>query len=217
MVRLLTITILIISALLLAHCNRAKLGTAGEEQNSNTKSGIESCSISSAEDDGLLAVITCPDGSSMSIPKVNDGENGSDGAHGVNGTSCSVDQVQGGAMIVCSDNSQAFIKDGADGHSCGVSSVNSYASLIECTDGSSSLIDLSSMVQYFVEEIIDPCGDDPNNYDEVLMKFNNGDLLAYFQSGSKRFLTLLTPGSYQTTDAQKCKFSIDSAGNVIEL
>ena len=214
MVRFLIIFLLIISSFLLSHCQRARLGVANDPNDENTKSGIESCSISHAEDDNSLAVITCPDGSSLSIPKVSDG---TDGINGVNGTSCSVEAVQDGAMIVCEDGSQAFVKNGENGHSCSVSSINAYSSLIECTDGSQSLIDLNSMAQHQIQEIIDPCGDDPNNFDEVLMKFNNGSILAYFQSGSKRFLTLLTPGNYKTTDAQKCKFNVDNNGNVSDL
>lgn len=57
-------------------------------------------------------------------------------------------------------------------------------------------------------EVIDPCGDYEDGYDEVIFKLNSGDLMSYFETGSRRFLTLLTPGKYQTTDNQKCKFEI---------
>lgn len=58
--------------------------------------------------------------------------------------------------------------------------------------------------------VIDPCGDNPNKHDEILLVLNNGDILAYFESGNKRFLSLLECGTnYRTTDSQKCHFSLD--------
>lgn len=57
-------------------------------------------------------------------------------------------------------------------------------------------------------EVIDPCGPNESGYDEVIFRLNTGDLMAYFESGSRRFLTLLTPGNYVTTDDQKCNFQI---------
>lgn len=67
-----------------------------------------------------------------------------------------------------------------------------------------------------VTDIIDPCGDFSGKFDEVLLQLSNGAFVAYFkESGSREFLTVLTDGNYQTTDAQKCNFSIVS-GNYLE-
>lgn len=63
---------------------------------------------------------------------------------------------------------------------------------------------------------IDPCGDGPG-FDEVLLRTSQGDLLAYFESGNKRFLTVLVEGTYRTTDKQRCRFRVDNLRNVIEL
>lgn len=66
-----------------------------------------------------------------------------------------------------------------------------------------------------VISFIDPCGDGPS-YDEVIMKTSTGQLMAYFedQGRSKRFLTLLSPGQYETTDQQGCRFTVNSNGSV---
>ena len=63
------------------------------------------------------------------------------------------------------------------------------------------------------EAIIDPCGDGPG-FDEVIIKTTKGRLIVYFEDGGKRFLTILTAGSYRTTDRQSCFFSVDAMGNI---
>jgi prefoldin subunit 5 len=59
-----------------------------------------------------------------------------------------------------------------------------------------------------IVEFIDPCGDNPNQFDEVLMVTSGGNYIAYFQQGNRRFLTVLPNGNYMTTDRQECRFSI---------
>ena len=59
-----------------------------------------------------------------------------------------------------------------------------------------------------IEQIVDPCGDHPGHYDEVLLLLSDGSILAYFGHRSKRFLTKLSDGNYRTTDKQKCVFSV---------
>ena len=59
-----------------------------------------------------------------------------------------------------------------------------------------------------VSEIIDPCGDKANQYDEHLIKLSDGKIIAYFEQNGNRFLTILPDGSYRTTDNQACNFSI---------
>jgi len=64
-------------------------------------------------------------------------------------------------------------------------------------------------------EIIDPCGDKPGAYDEVLVRIDDGRLVAYFESGGTRFLTILLQNvTYQTTDSQACVFHLDSNNQV---
>lgn len=66
-----------------------------------------------------------------------------------------------------------------------------------------------------VLEYILPCGDRYSAFDEVLVKTSSGKLLAYFESGGKRFLTLLEPGQYSTTDGGNCKFTVNSNNQIV--
>lgn len=70
---------------------------------------------------------------------------------------------------------------------------------------------------YTVTEIIDPCGDVPNVYDEVLLKLANGQILASFSQNGSALTTrfsLIPAGTYQTTDGTGCVFSVSSSGVV---
>jgi hypothetical protein len=64
-------------------------------------------------------------------------------------------------------------------------------------------------------EVIDPCGDYEDGYDEVIFRLSTGDLMSYFETGKRRFLTLLTPGKYITTDNQRCEFEVTDDFEVI--
>lgn len=66
----------------------------------------------------------------------------------------------------------------------------------------------------FAIEIVDPCGKQ-SDHDEVVLKFSDGTLVAYFQHGRNRFLTELAVGTYHTTDGTKCKFHVFDNGEVI--
>lgn len=68
----------------------------------------------------------------------------------------------------------------------------------------SQLIILQGYTQ--IVSFIDPCGDGPG-YDEIILQTTQG-YVAYFESGSNRFLSVLPNGNYQTTDQQACNFSI---------
>jgi hypothetical protein len=54
-------------------------------------------------------------------------------------------------------------------------------------------------------EVIDPCGPG-SSYDEVILRLNDGRLVALY----KKSLIILTPGNYKTSDAQKCKYTVES-------
>lgn len=65
-------------------------------------------------------------------------------------------------------------------------------------------------VQENIVEFIDPCGDGPG-FDEVILKTSSGKFVAYFENGGDRFLTVITNGSYRTTDAQRCNFTVSGS------
>jgi len=67
-----------------------------------------------------------------------------------------------------------------------------------------------------VKEYVDPCGNGPS-FDEVLMRTSSGKLVAHFSSGALEFFTLLTPGSYVTTDSQACQFTVTNDGKVCDV
>lgn len=60
--------------------------------------------------------------------------------------------------------------------------------------------------------IIDPCGDNVGQFDEVLFQLKdsqgNTSIIGYFEQGNKRYLSTLPDGNYRTTDNQACNFSI---------
>jgi hypothetical protein len=86
------------------------------------------------------------------------------------------------------------------------------ASLQELSDELQALQDATSMG---IVAVIDPCGDGPG-FDEVILQLADGTLIAYFESGSRRHLSILGPGNYQTTDQQQCLFSVDSNLEVLD-
>lgn len=64
--------------------------------------------------------------------------------------------------------------------------------------------------------LLNPCGDAPGIYDEVFMKLSNGTVLVSFSddwTGHNTRLSVITPGTYQTTDGDNCIFTINVSGN----
>ena len=51
---------------------------------------------------------------------------------------------------------------------------------------------------------------DGNGFDEIILRTKSGKLVAYFESGGNRFLSVLVPGSYRTTDQQMCAFTVNA-------
>lgn len=66
-----------------------------------------------------------------------------------------------------------------------------------------------------VIDLIDPCPTvNSSSYKEMLFRLSNRKLVAYFEDGGKRFLTVLTAGNYETTDKRACKFTVDNNNNI---
>ena len=122
------------------------------------------------------------------------------GPAGSDGSSCSVDQVTEGVLIQCDDGSAAIVYNGVNGS--------------DGEDGSDGQ-DGASPLLY----TLDPCGSQ-TQYDEVILVFEINDSLiyiAYFESGTRRYLTSLIEGpTYQTTDGTECKFQLLN-GAIIEI
>lgn len=75
-----------------------------------------------------------------------------------------------------------------------------------------TLTNLDSSLNYSVTGMIDVCGDHLGHFDEIILKTKSGKYIAYFEQGSKRFLSELSPGNYQTTDNQACNFTVTTNG-----
>gem|GEM_PF-6085266 len=77
-----------------------------------------------------------------------DGQDGTPGADGQDGTSCTVVETEAGALITCTDGTQALVANGQDGNP-GANGQNGTSCTVEdtvdgaritCTDGSQALI-----------------------------------------------------------------------------
>lgn len=81
-----------------------------------------------------------------------------------------------------------------------------------------ALVQIATLQGYKnIVSIIDPCGDAVNVHDEVLLKLSDGKILASFSdttAGKNTRFSVLTQGSYVTTDGSNCSFSVDASGNV---
>jgi hypothetical protein len=70
---------------------------------------------------------------------------------------------------------------------------------------------------YMTTELINPCGDASGVNDEVLLRLYNGIILASLSdkfNGNNTRLSVLSPGTYSTTDDDHCTFTITSDGQI---
>lgn len=61
----------------------------------------------------------------------------------------------------------------------------------------------------------DFCGTKAGVYNEIGMVTSSGKIVAYFENGSSRFLSVLKDGSYITSDGTACYFTVSGNGTVI--
>lgn len=133
-----------------------------------------------------------------------DGINGTNGADGVNGTN-GTDGINGTNGIDGTNGANGV--DGQDGTD-GVNGTNG-------TNGQDGAAAPAS--PFTPVALVDPCGDAPGIYDEVFIKMANGLLVASFSdtaAGHNTRFSILTPGSYTTTDGDNCTFTV-SPGFII--
>ena len=62
--------------------------------------------------------------------------------------------------------------------------------------------------------VIDPCGDDEDSPDEILLRLNDSTLVSFYKHRRSEFLTSVEPGDYVTDDKQECEFTVDEDLNV---
>ena len=108
------------------------------------------------------------------------------------------------------DNSAAIalLQSQIVNHNSRITSLESLVASLQTTTNN-LLVDVAQLESNEnIVEFIDPCGNWSGGYDEVILKTSSGKLLAYFENGSRRFLSLLTPGSYRVTDGSNCNFTV---------
>lgn len=180
---------------------KGKAGTSG-------KDGVNGTSCSTEQMVGG-ALITCTDGTQSVLLDGVAGSNGQDGNQGPAGdTGAQGAQGQPGTQGPQGDKGDKGDageqgpagQDGAQG-----------AQGTQGTPGEQG--PAAPTPEYQVTEIIDPCGDQ-SQFDEVLLRMANRQLIAHYASGVTQFLTIVGPGSYVTTDGTNCYFTIDSDLNV---
>jgi hypothetical protein len=133
----------------------------------------------------ILAIIVL---SAIACARGRRGHNGTDGDNGSPGIGCSVEQVVNGAIVTCGTTT-AIILDGAAGE-----------------DGQ------DANGTYAVIEIVKPCADTGSK--EVLFRLASGDVVAHYSHGSKQYLAILSPGTYNLTDGTQCAFTLYGDGTI---
>lgn len=145
------------------------------------------------------------------------GEDGTDGTNGRDGKDCMVVQLQNGVLIECgggiaNGGTSAVVVNGLNG-SNGVDGQNGTNGT-NGTDGQDGADGQNAPpTAYTVVGVVDPCGKQAS-FDEVLLKLQNGQLMAHYSDGARQFLTLIGPGNYITTDNTSCHFSVSASMEV---
>lgn len=118
------------------------------------------------------------------------------GAAGTNGSSCTTHQMEGGAIISCTDGTSSIVYNGVNGLTGATGATGS--------DG--------------ILEVINPCGEEFAN-DEVFLRLSSGRILALYDGGPNQDrLVLLAPGNYISTDtaaSKSCSFTVTSDYKII--
>ncbi len=98
-----------------------------------------------------------------------------------------------------------------------LTTINTYASSLQ-SQINSSLVQLATIQGYDnIVAIVDPCGAQ-GSFDEVFLQLNNGQLLASISetaNGKNTRFSLLTDGSFVTTDSTNCHFTLSNGGTTI--
>lgn len=151
------------------------------------------------------------------------GSSGNDGEDGSPGQNSLVKLTRSSSIdsLICESEAGVIIESGLDIDSSSVLDPAEVQAIAVVCDGNEGPIGLTGpqgpTSPMSVASIVDPCGDDSGIYDEVILRLANGQLLASFSdnaNGKNTRFSLLTPGSYVTTDGSNCNFSVDNDLNV---
>lgn len=183
---------------------RGVTGSSGPSGRSGT-----SCTV---VQDLQSKTLSCTDGTEVVI---HDGINGEDGEQGIPGT-----PGADGRSIVFSltdagelcETSGTIFMVAYDDNDNAVLDVLEDSGLASATVCSGSDGEDAPPTEFTPVGLIDPCGDAPAIYDEVLLQLSGGAVMASFSDtmgGDNTRLSVLPPGNYITSDGSACPFSFD--------
>lgn len=143
-------------------------------------------------------------------PSTVQGARGADGATGTNGHSAVVTLVN--SALSCSNGGRTILTatDANDNNVLDGGDTNLQSA--EICHGNNA-----PATPFTPSEMIDPCGDTPGIYDEVLLKLANNSILASFSdnaNGQNTRLSIVVPGNYVTSDGSNCHFTVNANGSV---
>lgn len=96
-----------------------------------------------------------------------------------------------------------------------LNSVNATVAAMQAQANANQAAITALQLNVTVAGMIDPCGKSSSGYDEVLMRLSDGKVVAYFESGNSRHLSVLETGvRYQTGDLQACQFQVNAVGQI---
>jgi hypothetical protein len=206
------------------------IGDATADQCAN---GGKTIQITQAQDDNTQSIVVCNgvDGNTGTEGAIGpEGSVGPQGNPGSNGHSIVMTTVDAN-MDTCLNGGQILLL-ATDINDNGVLDSNdaNFQSLTICNglngqdgnngiDGNTGPAGPSGAPSAFTPVgIVDPCGTAPGIYNEVFLRLANGMLLASFSdnaSGENTRFSVLTPGTYETTDGDACVFTIDANYNIV--
>lgn len=165
---------------------------------------------------GLLwGLVACGELEHVTAIEGEKGEQGEVGEDGDNGHSSLIITID--VPNSCSNNGKTLLM-GLDRNDNGIldSRDTNFKSVEICNglDGVDGIDGIDGSTSPFLPvAVIDPCGDEPNILDEVLLQLSNGSILASVSdkaNGQNTRFSFLVPGTYKTTDGSNCAFTLSN-------
>lgn len=158
-----------------------------------------------------------------------DGRDGQDGRPGKDGTSCSVTQEAYGAMVTCTDGTQAYVWNGINGRD-GINGTNGMngqdgaqgsqgekgdtgAQGTQGEKGEKGDQGLPGVDGINIVPVV-LCPETSGSYPEVALCIDNNLYAVYNENPTRTRFVLIPAGQYQTTDGRHCTFTVTSACNI---
>lgn len=92
------------------------------------------------------------------------------------------------------------------GQGCPSDEIKELEQRLDNTDNRvTNAMDILGMDRMEITEVVNLCG----NNAEILIRIEDV-IISYFEQGRSRFLSILEPGNYITSDGQSCNFTVTS-------